>query len=65
MTQRQAILKRLRKGWTTGLEALHAAGTMKLATRVSELRRDGYVVVDRWVEQGGKRFKSYRIVKAA
>jgi len=63
MTQQQTIIKRLRRGWTTGLEALHACGTMKLATRVSELRRDGYTVLDRWVEHGGKRFKAYRLVK--
>lgn len=63
MTQQQSIVKRLSKGWTTGLEALHACGTMKLATRVSELRRDGYTVIDKWVEQGGKRFKSYKITK--
>ena len=63
MTQHESIIKRLRKGWCTGLEALTTCGTMKLATRVSELRRDGFVIVDKWVEQGGKRFKSYRIVK--
>ena len=63
MNQKTSIIKRLRKGWTTGLEALHACGTMKLATRVSELRRDGFTVLDKWVEQGGKRFKSYKLVK--
>ena len=61
--QKSLIIKQLRKGWTTGLDALRTAGTMKLATRVSELRRDGYTVLDKWVEQGGKRFKSYRLVK--
>ena len=65
MTQQKSIVKRLRKGWCTGLQALYDCGTLKLATRVSELRRDGYVIVDKWVEAGGKRFKSYRIVKAA
>lgn len=64
MNQRQSIIKRLRKGWTTGLQALNACGTMKLATRVSELRRNGYLVIDKWVELGGKRFKAYRIVCA-
>ena len=63
LNQKQSIVKRLRKGWTTGLEALHACGTMKLATRVSELRRDGHIVIDKWIEQGGKRFKAYRIAK--
>lgn len=61
--QKSLIIKQLRKGWTTGLDALRTSGSMKLATRVSELRRDGYTVLDKWVEQGGKRFKAYRLVK--
>ncbi len=63
MSQHDQIIRRLRKGWCTGLQALQACGTMELATRVSELRRDGFTVLDKWVECGGKRFKSYRLVK--
>lgn len=63
MTQKDSIIKRLRKGWCTGLDALQTCGTMKLATRVSELRRAGFTVIDKWVEQGGKRYKSYKLVK--
>tara|TARA_R110000868_G_scaffold211993_2_gene462016 strand:- start:3017 stop:3226 length:210 start_codon:yes stop_codon:yes gene_type:complete len=63
MTQHQLILKRLNQGWTTPLDALSAAGTMKLATRVGELRVAGYAILDKWVEANGKRFKAYRIVK--
>ncbi len=63
MTQRETIVKRLKRGWTTGLQALNDCGTMKLATRVSELRRSGLNIIDKWVEQGGKRFKAYRLVK--
>ena len=63
MTQHEKIIRRLRKGWCTGLQALYDCGTLKLSSRVSELRRDGYTVLDKWVEQGGKRYKSYRLVK--
>ena len=63
MTQRESIIKRLRKGWTTGIDALESCGTMKLATRVGEIRQAGYNVQDRWVEVNGKRFKAYRIAK--
>lgn len=63
MTQHESIIKRLKRGWTTPLDALTACGSFKLATRVSELRRDGVVIVDKWVEQGSKRFKAYRIIK--
>ncbi len=61
MTQQTLILNRLKKGWTSPLDALKAAGTMKLASRVSELRRAGYVILDKWAE--GKKFKLYRIAK--
>ena len=63
MTQHESIIKRLRKGWTTGLDALNDCGTMKLATRVGELRMAGHRIVDKWVELNGKRFKAYRLVK--
>ena len=67
MTQHQAIIKRLRRGWCTGLQALQDCGSMKLATRVSEIKPElfgtGYEVIDRWIEENGKKYKSYRIVK--
>ena len=61
MTQHESILKRLRKGWTTGIDALNDCGTMKLATRVGELRRAGYEIKDCWQEANGKRFKAYTL----
>ncbi len=63
MTQHNLILKRLKRGWTSPLDALHAAGSMKLSTRVGELRAAGHVIIDRWAEANGKRFKQYRIVR--
>ena len=64
LTQRDKLIKRLRKGWCSGVEALFSCGSMKLATRVGELRRDGYVIADKWCEQDGKRWKSYVLLKA-
>jgi hypothetical protein len=61
MTQAQKIIKRLKQGWTSPLEALHFAGTMKLSTRVSELRKAGYLIQDQW--HVSRKFKIYRIVK--
>jgi hypothetical protein len=62
-TQRTLIIKRLKAGWCTGLDAVFSTGSMKLATRVSELRRAGVAIADKWVEVGGKRVKAYRISK--
>jgi hypothetical protein len=62
MTQHEHLAKVLRV-WTSPLEALQKVGTMKLATRVGEMRRAGYEIQDRWQEANGKRFKAYRLVK--
>ena len=62
MTQQQMILKALKR-WISPLDALREAGTMKLATRVGELRQAGYKIQDRWIEANGKRFKTYRLSK--
>ena len=37
--------------------------TTKLTSRVSDYRKQGYKIIDRWVEVNGTRFKSYRLVK--
>ena len=60
MTQHDHLLKVLRV-WTSPIEALKLVGTMKLATRVGELRRAGYDIQDRWCEANGKKFKAYRL----
>jgi hypothetical protein len=63
MNQHTSILKRLKRGWATPLDILRECGSMKASTRIGELRMAGHVIVDKWVEQNGKRFKSYRLVK--
>lgn len=62
MTQQKLVLNRLKKGWTTALDALSECGCMRLAARVQEFRADGYKVTDKWVELNGKRFKAYKVV---
>ncbi len=45
MTHKDMILELLRTGaWISPMDALRECGTMKLATRISELRRDGYEI---------------------
>ena len=59
-TQRQRILKALKR-WISGIEAFEQAGTLKLATRVGELRKLGYEIESKWhVSQD---FKIYRLKK--
>ena len=59
-TQRQLIIECLKKGWISPLDALKYAGTMKLATRVGELKAQGYLILDKWHES--KKFKLYKLV---
>jgi hypothetical protein len=60
MTQQQKVVACLKKGWKSPIDALNEAGTMKLATRVGELRRLGYIIEDKWSVD--RRFKLYRLV---
>lgn len=61
MTQQEKIIKRLKRGWTSPLDALRDCGSMKLASRVSELRAAGIVVLDKWAAD--RAFKLYRLGK--
>lgn len=62
-TQQELIIEVLKRGWTSPLDALRYAGTMKLATRVGELRRAGNLIIDKWHES--RRYKMYRLTRKA
>jgi Helix-turn-helix domain len=57
-TQRQRILKALKR-WISGAEAYDQAGTLKLSTRVGELRKLGYDIESKW--HVSHDFKIYRL----
>ena len=61
MNQRQRILQILSWRWISPLDALKQAGTMKLSTRVGELRLEGYNIDSKWSDDG--RYKVYRLTK--
>lgn len=50
----------LKKGWISPLDALRGAGSMKLSTRVGELRKAGHLIMDKW--HPSKKYKLYRLV---
>ena len=60
-TQKQRILIALRS-WISPLDALHKAGTMKLSTRVGELRAEGHIIESKWGPD--KSYKLYRLKPA-
>lgn len=62
-TQQKKIVAYLNQGHVlTPLEAIGVAGTMKLATRIGELIRQGYPIIKEWYKApNGKRVMSYRM----
>ena len=60
VTQYDLIIKCLKRGWKSPANAYSEAGTMKLATRVGELRRKGYLILDKW--HPSKAYKLYKLV---
>ena len=60
MTQYQIIVKIAKKRWISPIDAFQEGGGMKLATRVGELRRAGYTILDKW--HPSRRYKLYRCV---
>ena len=62
LTMEQRLLKLLQRKWVSPLDALQAVGCLSIAQRVSEWRRAGVAIADKWVElDGGKRVKAYRL----
>jgi len=59
MKQKELIIAILKRGWTSPLDALKQAGTMKLSTRVGELKSAGYIILDKWHES--KKYKMYKL----
>ena len=56
MTQKEKILRHLRDhGSITPMEAMQEYGIMRLAARISDLRRDG-VMIDRTMVSGKNRY---------
>ena len=60
MTQHQIIVKLAKKRWISPLDAFKEGGGMKLSTRIGELRKAGYTIVDKW--HPSKAYKLYKCV---
>ncbi len=62
MDQTTAILRHLRAGHElTPIEAFERFGCLRLAARISDLRRDGYAIETRIEKGKGKRWAAYRL----
>ena len=64
MNHTETTIALLRKGWLTSLECAQRGGCLSLSQRVSELRRAGYTVPDKWIDlPSGSRVKAYRLLR--
>lgn len=67
MTQNERILNYIKDfGSITTLEAMQDLGVMRLGSRVSELRQDGFNIIDEWetrLNRYGEKvsYKRYRL----
>jgi hypothetical protein len=60
-TMEQKLFRLVHRQWTTPLDALSQVGCLSLAQRVSEWRRTGHRIADKWVHlRSGKRVKAYK-----
>lgn len=63
MTQNEDILNHMRTfGAITPREALQRYGTMRLASRINELKQHGIIIEKDMLRVNGKHFASYKIV---
>lgn len=64
LTQNEAILKYLEHGNSiTHLDALMLFGCARLAARIEDLRSMGHNIITETVNQNGKSFAKYHLVK--
>ncbi len=59
----QDLLKRLRRGWLSSYDWLMEHGSLKLTSRISDLRAAGHKVESRKVKRNGKVWFEYRLTR--
>lgn len=62
-TKKELLLKRLRLGFCTPVDALTDCKIMSLAQRISEWRAKGYEFAQVWVKTGTSRVAAYKLTK--
>jgi hypothetical protein len=64
MSQNTVILDMLKRGPVTALEALSAAGCLRLAARIADLRGAGHAIETETITtKAGKRIASYKLTQ--
>ena len=61
MSQTEWILKEGKRKWITPLDAYLGCGCLRLAARILDIKRDGYIVKKKMMHRNGKHFAAYRV----
>ena len=63
VSQSEQILSYLKAGNTiTPIEALERFGCFRLGARVSDLKEEGYNIVNEWESKGRKKYAKYKLI---
>lgn len=61
-SQNENILAYMKQGnGITAIDALHRFGCFRLASRISDLKKQGIEIQDKMIHREGKKFKEYWI----
>jgi hypothetical protein len=63
MSQTEQILQMLKRGPVTPMDALREVGSLRLAARVLQLKKDGHNIITEMVNKKGKKFASYKLIE--
>lgn len=64
MSQNDKILKHLQEGKSlTPIDALNQFGCFRLSARIKDLKQDGYEIKTDIIDNGEKRYASYKLVQ--
>lgn len=62
MSQESQILRHLKRGPITPIQALEKYGCFRLAARIHSLRAQGHTITTEKVRKGNKEYAKYRLV---
>ena len=62
MSQKQTVLNELHKGPLTSWVAIHKHRILRVASRIAELRGDGWNIDTEMVKSGKKRYGKYTLL---
>lgn len=63
MSQESQLIRHLKRGPITPLQALSRYGILRLAARINSLRGKGHKIDTQMIERDGKRYAKYRLVR--